>query len=97
MGIEDRDWYREESAKKNGMFYNKKNATYSSADSWFNPKGFRRTPSRTIKSSPFDGVPVDRRGPPPMSPAVKFWVSVATVAICAFIFVVFKIISQIFR
>ncbi len=31
MGIEDRDWYREETAKKNGMRYNKKNATYSAA------------------------------------------------------------------
>lgn len=97
MGIEDRDWYREASAKKNGMRYNKKNATYSGADSWYNPKEFRSTVKPAVKTSPFDGVPVDRRGPPPMSPAVKFWVSVATVAICAFIFVVFKIISQIFR
>lgn len=31
MGIEDRDWYREETAKKNGLRYNKKNATYSAA------------------------------------------------------------------
>ena len=31
MGIEDRDWYREETAKKNGLRYNRKNATYSAA------------------------------------------------------------------
>lgn len=31
MGIEDRDWYREETARKNGMRYNARNATYSAA------------------------------------------------------------------
>ena len=31
MGIEERDWYREEHARKNGMRYNVKNATYSAA------------------------------------------------------------------
>lgn len=34
MGIEDRDWYREEHARKNGMRYNTKNATYSAARPW---------------------------------------------------------------
>lgn len=29
MGIEDRDYYRENYAKKNGMHYNARNATYS--------------------------------------------------------------------
>ena len=29
MGIEDRDYYRESYAKKNGMRYNKRKATYS--------------------------------------------------------------------
>ena len=32
MGIQDRDWYREEMAAKNGMRYNKRNATYSPVD-----------------------------------------------------------------
>ena len=55
MGLDDRDWYREEQAKKQGMRYNKKNATYSAQD-WqnikippgkkppdvYNPKLFRR-------------------------------------------------------
>lgn len=31
MGLEDRDWYREETARKSGMRYNSKNATYSAA------------------------------------------------------------------
>lgn len=35
MGIEDRDWFREEHAEKNGMRYNRKNATYSSAEKLF--------------------------------------------------------------
>lgn len=34
MGIEDRDWYREEHARKNDMRYNTKNATYSPARRW---------------------------------------------------------------
>lgn len=32
MGLEDRDWYREETAAKNGLRYNKRNATYSAAE-----------------------------------------------------------------
>lgn len=31
MGMQDRDWYRELTAAKNGLRYNKKNATYSAA------------------------------------------------------------------
>lgn len=31
MGLEDRDYYREDYAKKNGMKYNPRNATYRSA------------------------------------------------------------------
>lgn len=31
MGLEDRDYYREDYAKKNGMRYNGRNATYSKA------------------------------------------------------------------
>lgn len=32
MGLEDRDWYREEIAARNGRRYNKRNATYSAAE-----------------------------------------------------------------
>ncbi len=37
MGLQDRDWYREETAAKNGMRYNKSNATYSAADKVVRP------------------------------------------------------------
>lgn len=36
MGLEDRDWYREATAEKNGMRYNKRNATYSVANDVLN-------------------------------------------------------------
>lgn len=32
MGIQDRDWYREDYASKNGLRYNRRNATYSAQD-----------------------------------------------------------------
>ena len=32
MSIHERDWYREEYASKNGMRYNKSNATYSAQE-----------------------------------------------------------------
>lgn len=35
MGIEDRDYYRDHHANKNGMRYNRKNATYSNAEKLF--------------------------------------------------------------
>ena len=66
MGLEDRDWYREETAKKNGMRYNKANATYSADDwqklkippskkapnPWYNPKPFRRDAVAATPASP---------------------------------------------
>ncbi|GKS89108.1 hypothetical protein [Acidovorax sp. SUPP2539] len=32
MGIEDRDYYRQDYARKNGMRYNERNATYSASE-----------------------------------------------------------------
>lgn len=40
MGMHDRDWYREDYAQKNGMVYNKRTATYSSARRF--AKGIKR-------------------------------------------------------
>lgn len=46
MGMEDRDWYREEHAKKQGMRYNKSNATYADdPQPWYDPKRYRKPPS----------------------------------------------------
>ena len=43
MGMEDRDYYREDHAKRQGMRYNKTKARYQSDDtSWYDPKRYRR-------------------------------------------------------
>jgi len=49
MSIEDRDWYMEETAKKQGMLYNRKNATYR-ADPRYFPKLFRSSSAVPAKS-----------------------------------------------
>lgn len=52
MGIEDRDYYRENYAKKSGMHYNARNATYSRAD-----KGLSRGPNReNLRAHEFGSV-----------------------------------------
>jgi len=90
MGIEDRDWYREETAKKQGMFYNRKNATYRVCPRYF-PKLFRGSAT----------VPAERRGASQSSPPPKtmhpLLVVFATFAICGGVFVLLKIISQLLR
>ena len=91
MGIEDLDWYREGTAKKQGLFYNRKNATYR-ADPRYFPKQFRGSAA----------VPVERRGgasrtSPPSKTKHPLLVVLATFAICAAIFVLLKIISQLLR
>jgi hypothetical protein len=60
MGMHDRDYYREDYAKKNGMSYQRKNATYSAgrhprwrvaSSSWlrsFFPGLFRPSPFRLL-------------------------------------------------
>ena len=67
MGFEDRDWYREEHAKKNGMRYDKKKAVYSAED-WrnlkippgknppdvYSPKPFRRDTASAAAAKPAD-------------------------------------------
>ena len=90
MGIEDRDWYREETAKKQGLFYNRKNAPYK-ADPRYFPKQFRGSAA----------VPAERREASRSSPLLKtmhpLLVVLATFAICAAVFVLLKIISQLLR
>ena len=90
MGIEDRDWYREETAKKNGMLYNRKNATYK-ADPRYFPKLFRGSPA----------VSVARRGASKSSLPSKtmhpLLVALATFAICGGVFVLLKVVSQLLR
>lgn len=52
MSIEDRDYYRDDYAKKNGMHYNARNATYSRAD-----EGLRRGPNReSLRAHEFGSV-----------------------------------------
>ncbi len=41
MGLEDRDYYREDYAKKNGMHYNATKGTYSSAEQAHVPESVR--------------------------------------------------------
>lgn len=49
MGQEDRDWYREEHAKKHGMRYDKSNATYADdPEPWYEPKRYRKPPAPPI-------------------------------------------------
>jgi hypothetical protein len=49
MGLDDRDWYREATAKKQGMRYNKANATYADdAKPWYDPKHFRKPPAPPV-------------------------------------------------
>ena len=90
MGIEDRDWYREETAKKQGMFYNRKNATYR-ADPRYFPKLFRG--SATVRD--------ERRGASKSSLPSKtmhpLLVALTTFAICGSVFVLLKIVSQLLR
>jgi hypothetical protein len=90
MGIEDRDWYREENAKKKGMLYNRKNATYS-ADPRYFPKQFKGSAA----------VPAERRIAPRSSPPPKtmhpLLVVLATFAICGGVFVLLKVTSQLLR
>jgi hypothetical protein len=42
MGMQDRDWYREDHAKKNGMGYNAANGTY------YDPKLYRGTKTQNV-------------------------------------------------
>ena len=90
MGIEDRDWYREETAKKQGMLYNRKNATYR-ADPRYFPKLFRG--SATVRAER------RRASRSSLSPKTmhQLLVALATFAICGGIFFVLKVVSQILR
>ena len=90
MGIKDHDWFRAESAKKKGMLFNRKNATYS-ADPRYFPKQFRGSAA----------VPAARQGASKSSLPSKtmhpLLVVFATIAICGSVFVLLKIISQFSR
>jgi len=90
MGIEDRDWFREENAKKKGMLYNRKNATYSAGPLYF---------PRQLKGN--SGTPASRRGISQSSPLPKsmhpLLIVLITIAICGGVFVLLKIISQFLR
>ena len=90
MGIKDRDWFREESAKKKGMLYNRKNATYS-ADPRYFPKQLRGSAA----------VPAERRKTSQFSPPPKtmhpLLVVLATIAICGGVFVLLKMVAQLLR
>ena len=56
MGMEDRDYYREDHAKRQGMRYNKKKARYQSDDtSWYDPKKYRR--DRVSRAGPLPDHP----------------------------------------
>ncbi len=56
MGMEDRDYYREDHAKRQGMRYNKKRARYQSDDtSWYDPKKYRR--DRVSRAGPLPDLP----------------------------------------
>ena len=86
MGIQDRDYYREHYAKKHGMVYNRKNATYF-ADHRYFPKQFRA--SRVIPEHLQNAYPSKKY---PF--LLQFGI---TISICSFVFVVLKIISQLLR
>lgn len=89
MGLEDRDWFREETARKKGMVYNRKNATYS-ADPRYFPKQFRG--SRVVPEHRQDSGHV--RPPKKYRFLLQFSI---TISICGFVFVALKIISQLLR
>ena len=80
MGMQDRDYYREDYAKKNGMVYDSRNATYAAARRFFLK---RRSPPRP----PTRSAPV-----PEMSP---FHALIWTVVICATIFLVLLLIYKV--
>lgn len=87
MGIEDRDYFREDNAKKKGMIYNRKNATYSASEKLFSDAC---RPSRFSFRGYFPGL----YRPSPFRLLLQI---VFTIAISGAVFVAIKIISQIFR
>ena len=53
MAMDDRDYYRESYANRQGMRYDKKNARYRSKDmSWYDPKKYRRGRGDSADSLP---------------------------------------------
>lgn len=65
MGIEDRDYYRERYAKRQGMRYNAAKGTYSSAQDWYDPKQYRTY----VEDGP-EPEPGETKRPPPKRPSV---------------------------
>ena len=86
MGLEDRDWYREETAKKKGMRYNAKNATYSSGEKLFSDAVRSRSSVRGYFPGLFK----------PFSLRLLLQICF-TLVIFGFIFVILKIIFQLAR
>ena len=87
--MQDRDYYREDYAKKHGMVYNREDATYSTDHRCF-PKQFRGT--RTVPEHWQNSG--SAKNPKRYSFVLQFGI---TISICGFVFVALKIISQLLR
>lgn len=74
MGIQDRDYYREDYAEKNRMHYRARNATYTAAPV-----------SSTTEVSKVQRIAEDRR-----SGWLAFWGKIALVVTAAVAFILFK-------
>ena len=90
MGQEDRDWYREEHAKKHGMRYNKSNATYADdPQPWSDSKHYRKPPSPPVEQGT-----MSRAAPRPSNDWHWLMQLLLWLAICGALFVAFWLLND---
>lgn len=90
MGQEDRDWYREEHAKKHGMRYNKSNATYADdPEPWYDPKQYRKPPR-----PPVEQATMSRAAPRPSNDWHWLMQLLLWLAICGALFAAFWLLND---
>ena len=82
MGMQDRDWYREDHAKKNGMGYNAANGTY------YDPKLYRGAKTQ-IDDAPIElyVVRTEKKWHPFLTVLLTAW-------LCLLVYATLKLITR---